>query len=99
MAFIKRRWTPKEADEWRKEDWIAILLSVLAYITITVGSALSFLLLTSGFIIFGVGILLTLLMYWVIDPKLKMISSEYEKKQKEYLLQLEKIQTWEETDE
>jgi len=54
MAFIKRRWTPKEADEWRKEDWIA---------------------------------------------KLKMISSEYEKKQKEYLLQLEKIQTWEETDE
>ncbi len=99
MAFIKRRWTPKEADEWRKEDWIAILLSVLAYITITVGSALSFLLLTSGFIILGVGILLTLLMYWVIDPKLKMISSEYEKKQKEYLLQLEKIQTWEETDE
>ena len=99
MAFIKRRWTPKEADEWRKEDWIAILLSVLAYITITVGSALSFLLLTSGFIILGIGILLTLLMYWVIDPKLKMISSEYEKKQKEYLLQLEKIQTWEETDE
>jgi hypothetical protein len=24
MGFIRRQWTPKEADEWRKEDWIAL---------------------------------------------------------------------------
>lgn len=72
-----------------------MVLSVLSYITLTIGVALSFLLLTSGFIILLVGIIITLLMYWVIDPKLKTISSEYEKKQKEYLLQLEDIQRWE----
>jgi len=33
--------------------------------------------------------------YWVIDPKLRMISQEYEKKQKDYLKQLEEIQKWE----
>jgi len=98
MGFIRRDWTPKEADEWRKEDWIAILLSVLSYTTLTVGSALSFLLLPIGFIVLGIGIILTLLMYWVIDPKLRMISQEYEKKQKDYLKQLEEIQKWEVTE-
>lgn len=95
MSIIRRQWTPKEADEWRKEDWIAIVLSVFAYITLTVGSAMSFLLLTSGFIILGIGIILTVLMYWVIDPKLRKISEEYEKKQKNYLKRLEEIQKWE----
>lgn len=98
MGFIRRDWTPKEADEWRKEDWIAILLSVLSYTTLTVGSALSFLLLPIGFIVLGIGIILTLLMYWVIDPKLRMISQEYEKKQKDYLKHLEDIQKWEVTE-
>ncbi len=97
MALIRREWTPKQADEWRKEDWIAIVLSALAYIFLTIGSALAFLLLTSGFIILGFGIILSALMYWVIDPKLKMISQEYEKKQKEYLKQIEDIQKWEVT--
>lgn len=98
MAFIRRQWTPKEADEWRKEDWIAILLSTLAYITLAIGSALSFLLIPLGFIILGAGVVLTLLMYWVIDPKLKTISTEYETKQKGYLQQLEDIQTWEDSE-
>ena len=97
MGFIRRQWTAKEADEWRKEDWIAILLSVLSYILLAIGSALSFLLLPIGFIVLGIGIIITLLMYWVIDPKLKTISEEYEKKQKDYLIQIEEIQKWEVT--
>ena len=98
MAIIRRQWTAKEADEWRKEDWFAIVFSVLAYTALTVGSALSFLLLPSGFIILGIGIILTVIMYWIIDPKLRMISQEYEKKQKDYLRQLEEIQKWEVTE-
>lgn len=95
MGLIRRQWTAKDADEWGKEDWIAIVLSVTSYITLSIGSALSFLLLPVGFVVLGIGIIITLLMYWVIDPKLKMISEEYEKKQKEYLLQIEEIQKWE----
>lgn len=97
MSIIRRHWSPEDADEWRKEDWIAIVLSVISYILLTVGSALSFLLLPIGFITLGIGIIFTVLMYWVVDPKLRRISSEYEKKQKDYLRELEYIQKWEAT--
>ena len=96
MAWLKRSWTPEEADEWTKEDLIASILSPLAYITLTIGAALSLLALTMGYIIFIIGIILTLAMYFVIDPKLRKISSEYEKKQQVYLEELEKNQRWEE---
>jgi len=95
MSLIRRNWTAKEADEWKKEDWFAIILSALSYVLLTIGSAMSFLLMPTGFVILGIGIVITILMYWIIDPKLRMISSEYETKQKDYLLQLEEIQKWE----
>ena len=41
MKFIKRSWTPVEADEWTKEDWITIIISPIAYILMMVGVALS----------------------------------------------------------
>ena len=96
MAWLRRSWTPEEADDWTKEDLIASILSPLAYIALTIGAALSLLALTIGYFIFAFGIIFTLAMYWIIDPKLRKISSEYEKKQKAYLEDLEKIQRWEE---
>ncbi len=96
MALIRRKWTPAAADEWTKEDWIAIVLSPLAYITLAIGVALSMFLFKVGFIILGAAVVLTALMHWVIDPKLKTISEDYEKKQKHYLEELEKIIRWEE---
>jgi ABC-type bacteriocin/lantibiotic exporter with double-glycine peptidase domain len=96
MALIRRRWTPADADEWTKEDWFSIVLSPLAYIGLAVGVALSVLLLKIGFIVLGVAVVLTALMHWVIDPKLRVISEDYEKKQKHYLEELEKIERWEE---
>lgn len=94
MKFIKRDWKPEEADSWTKEDWIAILISPFAYATLMIGLALSLLLLEEGFVILGLGILLTFFLHWIIDPKLKAISEEYEKKQKEYIERLEKIVKW-----
>ncbi len=41
------------------------------------------------------GVVLLLLMLWIIDPKLKAISGDYEHKQKQYLEDLEKIARWE----
>lgn len=98
MSFIKRKWTPAQADEWTKEDWITIVLSAVSYILLAVGTGLSFLLLPIGFIILALGIIATVLMHWVIDPKLKMISGEYEKRQHEYLDKLERDVRWEELD-
>lgn len=95
MSLIKRKWTPAEAEHWTKEDWITAVISALAYIMLTVGTGLSLLLLPVGFICFAIGIVLTIVMHWIIDPKLKVISSEYEKKQHDYLEELEKNVRWE----
>ncbi|MFA3782272.1 hypothetical protein ABRY23_04325 [Melioribacteraceae bacterium 4301-Me] len=96
MALIKRNWTPDQADEWTKEDWITVVLSPLCYILLMIGTALSFLINLWGFLLLALGIILTYLMHWIIDPKLKVISNEYEKKQHEYLENLERKVRWEE---
>ena len=95
MQIIKREWTPESADEMHKEDWFAIVFSVIAYISLMVGTAMSALLIPTGFFILIIGILATIIMCWIIDPKLRAISSEYEKQEKDYLLKLEEIQKWE----
>ena len=97
MPLIRRSWTPHEADEWCKEDWFAIIISPLSYITLAVGTALCFLLIPIGFILLAIGVALTFLMFYIIDPKLKQISLEYEKKQKSYLKELERITRWEDS--
>jgi len=98
MTLIRRTWTAAEADEWTKEDWIAIVLSPLCYILLTLGLALSILYRWEGYIMLAVGIVLTILMHWVIDPKLKAISEEYETKQQEYLQKLEEKVRWQHVD-
>ena len=98
MKLIRRTWTPADADEWTREDWMAIILSPTAYFLISIGIMGSMLLLTWGFITLAFGVIVTALMHWIINPKLNMISSEYEKRQKEYLVELEKKARWEKID-
>ena len=95
MSWIKRRWTAVEADRWTKEDYLTFVISPLIYVLLMIGTALSLLLRWYGFLLLGAGIVLLLLMLWIIDPKLKAISEEYEVKQKQYLEDLEKIARWE----
>ncbi len=95
MGFIKRKWTPHEAEEWTKEDWIAIVISPFSYILLTMGLGMSLFLIPLGFILLGIGIVITVIMFYSIGPKLDAVSEGYEKKQREYLKDLEKIQRWE----
>lgn len=97
MPLFRRDWTPREADEWTREDCWASVLSALAYILLMLGVALSLLALPIGYLLLILGIGAAILMYRIIDPKLQTISKEYEKKQKSYLEHLEKIQRWEHT--
>lgn len=96
MLGIKRRWSAAEADHWTKEDYLVFIISPLIYVLLAVGTALSLLLLWYGWALLFLGIVLLLFMIWVIDPKLKAISEDYEAKQKKYLEELEKIARWEE---
>ncbi len=95
MPLIRRTWTAKEADEWTREDWITVVISPLCYILLTLGVLWSVLLRPIGFIVMGIGIIGVYIMHWIIDPKLKAISEDYEKKQKLYLEKLERAVRWE----
>lgn len=96
MAWIRSKWTPHEADEWTREDYLAMLFSSLAYIFFTIGVGLCFLLPLWGILCVAAGIVCSLIMYGVIDPKLRTLSTEYESKQKQYLEELDRIMKWEE---
>ena len=94
MPLIRRTWTAAEADEWTREDWFVIVLSPICYFSLTLGVALAFLLRWEGFAITAASIVLIVWMHWIIDPKLKAISEEYEKNQQEYLSELEDSVRW-----
>ena len=95
MNLFRRSWTAREADEWTIHDWIAIIVSPVIYLLLTIGVMLSMLLVTAGFVLLGVAILLLVLLVKVINPKLDAISEGYEKKQKEYIEELERKVKWE----
>jgi len=96
MKGIQTKWTAAEAEQWTKEDYLTFVLSPLIYFLLALGVAMSLLLLWYGWVILGVSLLLLWLMIRIIDPKLKAISREYEKKQAFYLEEMEKISRWEE---
>jgi hypothetical protein len=96
MGWIKRTWTASEADQWTKEDYLVFVISPLIYVLLALGTMLSLLLLWYGWVILALSLILLLVMIWIIDPKLKAISGDYELKQKKYLEDLEKIERWEE---
>ena len=69
---------------------VAAYLGVLA-----VGAALAILLQWEGFVLLGVTAVLIWLMVYIIDPKLRAVSAEYEKRQQAYLKELDQITRWE----
>ncbi|NIM19575.1 MAG: hypothetical protein GTO51_04245 [Candidatus Latescibacteria bacterium] len=95
MDLLKKKWLPEHADTWTKEDTITIIISPIIYILLTIGCALSVLLIPLGFLLLFVGIVLLIVMVRLINPKLSAISENYEKKQKQYLEDLEKKVKWE----
>lgn len=92
--LVRRRWTPAEAEEWTREDWMVILLSPLVMAAYLLGVASLVLLRPGGILLTVVALVGTGLMYWIIDPKLKAVSEEYEHRQAQYLEELERAMRW-----
>ena len=96
MSLFQKHWTPEQADEWSIHDLIACVLSVLVYILIGIGTAGALLLQVWGFITLIVAVVCAVLMYLIIDPKLKALSEAFAKRQAEFLEHVEKTTRWEE---
>ncbi len=92
--LIRRSWTPEQADEWTREDWIAVVLSPLVFGALMIGVTQLLLLRPSGLWLLLGAVVGTLFIYWVIDPKLRAVSSEYEARQARYVEQLEQRLRW-----
>jgi hypothetical protein len=95
MKWIKIKWSPEEADRWSKEDYLTFILSPLIYFLLALGTIWSLLFRWYGWVTLAISGLLLWIMIKIIDPKLKAISRDYEKKQKQFLEELEKIERWE----
>jgi UPF0716 family protein affecting phage T7 exclusion len=95
MGIFEKNWTPEQADEWTVHDLIACVLSVVSYVLVAVGSAAALLLLVWGFVALAIGIICMVLMYRVIDPKLRAMSKAFAKRQQQYLEQVDKAVRWE----
>jgi len=92
--LIRRDWTAAEAQEWTREDWIAIVLSPLVYGLLLFGLIDAILLRPSGACLLVLAVALAGVVYWVIDPKLRAVSAEYESRQSRYVERLEQRMRW-----
>jgi len=92
--LIKRDWSAEEAQDWSREDWIAIILSPMVYGLILFGLVNLLLLRGHGFTMLLLAAAGCAVIYWVIDPKLRAVSTEYEQRQSQYVARLERRMQW-----
>jgi peptidoglycan/LPS O-acetylase OafA/YrhL len=95
MTLFRKDWTAHDADRWTRHDLLACVFGVLAFVLVTVGVAGSLLLQTWGFITLALSVVFAWLTFKVIDPKLRALSGEFEKKQAGYLDAVERRNRWE----
>jgi hypothetical protein len=84
-GLVRRRWTAAQAEQWTREDWMVIVLSPLVLGGLMIGVVWSLLLIPVGFAVLAGAIAGTFLIWWIIDPKLRAVSAEYEAQQAAYI--------------
>jgi len=99
MSLFKRDWTAIEAEEWTSHDVWASLFSAASFFLMAVGVAGSLLLQTWGFVTLGLALVCVWVMFRIIDPKLRAISTDFEAKEAAYIEQLDRATRWEADDE
>ena len=92
--LIRRTWTAEQAGDWTREDWIVIVLSPLVFAFTLFGLTKLLLLQISGLWLVLAAIAGAAAIYWVIDPKLRAVSEEFETTQTKYLEELERSVRW-----
>jgi hypothetical protein len=93
--LIRREWTAADAQGWSREDWIAIILSPLVYGAVLFGLTRMLLRQSSGLWLMLAAVAGSVAIYWVIDPKLRAVSIEYEEHQAGYAAELDRRMRWE----
>lgn len=95
MSLFREHWTAVEAEEWTPHDFWAAVLSALVYVLVSVGVAGALLLQVWGFVTLAASLVCAVLMFRIIDPKLRAISADFEAKEAHYLERLDRVTRWE----
>jgi Na+/proline symporter len=95
MALSRNEWSPARADEWTIHDLAASVLAVVSYTLTALGTAGALLAQTWGFVALATGVICVVLMYLVIDPKLRAMSKSFAQRQDEYLKHVDRTTRWE----
>ena len=90
-ALVRRRWSAAEAESWTREDWFVIVLSPLVLACLMIGVTWSLLLRVEGFFVLAAALVGMVLLWWIIDPKMRAVSAEYEERQSRYILENEAL--------
>jgi hypothetical protein len=93
--FSGRHDSQKINREWTTDDLVACVLSALIYFNGLAATALVLINNMTGWILAVMTLIELVLMFKIIDPKLKSVSGSFEKKQKQYLEELDRIVEWE----
>ena len=96
--LIRRHWSAEEAQDWTREDCIAIVLSPMGFAGIMFGLTKVLLLQWSGLSWLVGAVVGSCVIYWVIDPKLRAVSADYEAQQGSYINTLERRLRWKDDD-
>ena len=84
---------------WSAVDYWACVLSAASFVLITAGTPMMLLNLWQGYIMVALSIISAVVMFKIVNPKLKLVSEQYESKQKEYLEELNRIIKWQDEEE
>ena len=95
MRIFGEKWTSASADEWTRHDFVASVLATASYFLVGIGTAGVLLLKLWGVVALAAGVLSVVLMYLVIDPKLRAMSETFARRQQEFLDHVEKTTRWE----
>ena len=95
MPLPHKEWTAARADEWTIHDLLASVLAVASYMLTAIGTAGALLARTWGFVALVVGVACLVLMYYVIDPKLRAMSKAFAERRDEFLKHVDRTTRWE----
>jgi hypothetical protein len=94
MTLLENDWTPETADQWTRHDLIASILSPLVYILATIGGAYAVFGNPLGWWLLTMAVALSLMLWAIIDRKLRVQSIAFAKHEEEHKEIVEERNRW-----
>jgi len=96
LKLLGEAWTPASADRWTYHDLVVAVLSPLVFVATAAGTMYAVLGSPRGWFLLGAALGGGLLVWAIIDGKLRAQSIAFREREEAHKASLEERQTWEE---